>query len=218
VASSGASGIELRFNIILWNARDAAAALVRQGDECQVPIILSAVSLESFFNELQHQLEAPLIGACGDPTLETLAGVLGELEDNRGSMRSKVRLAYFVLTQSSLPKGEQKFQDLELLIRLRDALVHAKPATFDMQEPHLGSNFKLVRALSSRHLIPSGSEHEPHVWTHHALTPSVARWSFNTALSNIGELLNILSPDQPTRQTFESVLASMTPLEVELAA
>jgi len=217
MASRGASGIELRFNIILWNARGAAEALRRPEDECQVPIILSAVSLESFFNEFQNQLEAPLVGARGDPTLETLAGVLGDLEENRCSLRLKIRLAYFVLTHRSLPMGGQHFQDLDLLFRLRDGLVHAKPATFDMEEPERGYNFNLVRALSSRHLIPSGSECEPHAWTRHALTPAVARWSFNTALSTVRDFLNLLAPNQFTRQTFESVLDGMAPLAIELA-
>ena len=177
MATHYGKGAEFRSQLILFDARQAATSPPTRNDECaQVPIILSAVAVEAFFHELCWLLDGNVLRARGDATLETLKDTLQELESSRSPIRTKYLLTHFLLSGKSVSKGTPPYQDFDLLLRLRDALVHPKVATFDMASPEKSEGFKLVRALASRSLIPTNSEQSGLVWTRTALVPSVARW------------------------------------------
>lgn len=165
---------------------------IESGDgEPLLSILLAALSVEAFFNDLEYLLNK-IDFARSSPALDALGTSLSEIEDVKGSTRSKIRISYLVLNGRSFDKGAQPYQDLDLLIRLRDALVHSKPVIVDYEQPRESSNFGIVRGLSSRKLIPKGSEHGPKGWRTQALVPSVARWSFNVALASCRVIVSSL--------------------------
>lgn len=175
----------MRAGGLLSSARRLAEAAGDGSVDVEVSILFSAISLEAFFNELQFFLAKMTSTDAGFPVLSTLGSALAELEESRASLRLKFQITSLLLTGDTVEKGSNPFQDLSLLISIRDALVHPRPAAWDMSDPSKSSNANLIRACSSRRLIPSSAEKDPKPWTQHVLIPIVACWSYNTALRTI---------------------------------
>jgi hypothetical protein len=81
------------------------------------------------------------------PKLEALATIISEVEACRGSVRLKFQWAMQIVTGSPFDKGAQPFQDFDLLIALRDMVVHLKPEHISDEPP------ALARRLQKRGLI-----------------------------------------------------------------
>jgi len=205
VATHYGKGAEFQSNVILGSAHYSATVLRPCSDDARVPVILSAVAIEAFFHELCWILDRNVLGARGDASLETLKETLVDLEGSRAPLRTKIRISHFLLSGEHLAKGHGEYQDLDLLIRMRDAMVHPKVPTFDLGNPKEKLGYKLVRELAARRLIPANSENSGHAWTRDALVEPVAKWSVNVARGGILALVRKLPEGHETRSTFESL-------------
>jgi hypothetical protein len=184
-------GAIYRANTILGSAVDLARAIDGPSASCQVPVILSAVFIEAFFNELEHEATT-MKSAGGDARLEVLGLLLGDLEDSHASIRLKLQLSYFALTNTYPSRGTQPFQDFDLLVRLRDALVHPKTALLDYKAPKKSSNASLLAGLASRRLIDPPADDSPPDWFKEAMVPAVASWACGTAFSVAQAVIDVL--------------------------
>ncbi len=77
----------------------------------------------AFFNDLaehagRHDDEA---------AAAALGGALETIEESRGTVRLKFLVAVLALTGKPADKGGQPYQDLTVLFRVRDEIVHCKP-------------------------------------------------------------------------------------------
>jgi hypothetical protein len=162
---------------------------ISQGDEKSLQehrsyvtaAILSAVTyLESSINELYHEAEN------GDQT--TLQGLDGRAfqmldqfwrEIERASILHKYQTALLVAGKSRFDQGNQPYQDVDSLIKLRDALVHYKPEWNDEQGRHQNLQERLERRFKPNPLLPSGSLWFPHL----CLGAACAEWAVDVASS-----------------------------------
>jgi len=159
-------------------------------------VILSVAALEGFINELTEysRWQNPEWGKWGS--------ILDEAEQIHSPIKLKYLLTAYGLGKS-FDKGAPPYQDFELLIDLRNALVHPK------QETRLKDNtFKtskrmqkvLERVLGGAIYNTRFQHHQPG-YNEICSTP-IAKWACNTASKMIHAILERL-PDGGTKEVFE---------------
>jgi hypothetical protein len=174
-------------------------------EEALVSIVVAAISLEAFINEFGGiaALLATLEGAPGWVT--TLAEVLDEAENNRASITSKFQLAMLVISGRPFNRSAAPFQDFDLLVRLRNEIVHLKPyeTVEETQEGDLitseptiikrlagtgalGTHPLLDEAVSAGHAVSSN-------WIDRVSTKAMSRWACNAVAGIVKGLINALS-------------------------
>ena len=172
--------------------------------EALVSNVLGAISLEAFINEFggTAAIHATLEGAPGWVT--TLAEVLGEAENNRATITSKFQLAMLVVSGRPFNRSAAPFQDFDLLVRLRNEIVHLKPyetveetqeGDLITREPSiikrlagtgaLGIHPLLEEAVSAGRAVSSN-------WIDHVSTKAMSRWACNSAAGIVKGLINAL--------------------------
>jgi hypothetical protein len=151
-------------------------------DDALVAILFSAASLEAQLMELAHIATATEMSRATDSLrLQALSDILEELEEAKASVQAKYRVARRILLGTGYDKGAHPFQDFQILIRLRNAIVHLKPEHIT-PEP-----LEIVKALISRGLCESEDGARSSL-VHQVGTRAVARWACNTAVDMIHSL------------------------------
>ena len=130
-------------NSLLRVAKKAHAALddgrplkkPGNSEEGLTAIVFAAAAFEAFLNELS-EVASGTGGTAGtdEPRVALLAEVLAEAEESKASTRLKYFLAGSVLQGRPFDRGNQPWQDLDLLLRLRDAVIHLQPTRFSLKE------------------------------------------------------------------------------------
>lgn len=88
-------------------------------------IVMSVIAIEAFINEVT---ELALESRDLDPDIvKSLGRVLKESEASNASLKLKYMLTYQVLSGQTYDASKEPFQDMHLLIELRNAIVHYKP-------------------------------------------------------------------------------------------
>lgn len=186
------------FSIALKSA-DSITVGKRNGHQraALVSLVFAVVSLEAFFNEAVELANMALISerafiADGvtpkspEPeVVDAFVQLMTDAEKARASLESKFLLANWLLTGKSHDRGAQPYQDLSLLLRVRNQLVHFKPNDiFTEQEvtPEILSHSRnpAIVQLRSKHVLAddivglSG-------WTAWVETKAMAKWACDVA-------------------------------------
>lgn len=183
----------LHHNYFLVAARGAAS---QGGPHSAVTaIVFAALAIEALVNEIAEivMLYAP------HPKWSALAELLENAEHERASIELKWYLAVHGLSGQTPDKGAQPFQDLKLLFRLRNQIVHPRPETAFLlddkaDQPRVPS---LVSAFVARGIIPPPENEFGQLAGHtgYVRTPEVAQWAIKTAESCRDHLFS--SPTDP---------------------
>jgi hypothetical protein len=159
-------------------------------------IVFSAATLEAFINEaamLAAQRPNPHFSPTPPPSVRIFADLLDEVERSRGSIQLKFLLAKSIFTGESYNKGTQPYQDFDLLIRLRNELVHLRPKENFEFNPESGMSVKpapIIEKLRSRNIL---AEHLPNASLILLVsTRASARWACNTAAAMIQSVLEFI--------------------------
>lgn len=193
--------------------KPAASDVEPDQRDALVAIVFSAATLEAFINEaialasslMQSwtQISAQVHGhKVTDPVVERFYTLLHEADDDRMALGLKYNLASIAFTGKPFVKGEQPYQDFELLITLRNWIVHLKsrdqfyvsgPATgeYIVEPPQI-----IKEAFRSRHLIDS-TRTSKMSWTRQISTRACARWACNTASHMINHTIDLIPNPQP---------------------
>jgi hypothetical protein len=164
-------------------ARRAYERSQKAGTEAEVSIILSAVAVEAFLNEI-----ADLASSHADtPQIIDLADLLLETEKANIQPLFKLRLAFMALTGRLPSRGDALMQNVAALMSLRNALVHLKPqrvqrpAEDEAAGAHPQDFPKPILHLTNPKVIRL-PEKRPYSWRQLVSTPEVARWAYNVAV------------------------------------
>jgi hypothetical protein len=143
-----------------------------------ISIIFSAAALEGFINEVAELAADPWRGSEDEnsASIGQLATVLDEVERGRGSTRLKYQMAMVTLAQRMYPRGEQPYQDFDLLFRVRDALLHYRPEVAEFEIGGRAEDSTLVRALRSRNILSRFSTTTVAGWVSLVETRAAAKW------------------------------------------
>jgi hypothetical protein len=206
------------FGIAVDAARDIKAA-PRDGAQRKalISIVFSVVALEAFLNEITEQAEQIAAHQPAEsPEVVLFAQIMGDAEESHARLESKLTLANWILSGRKVNRGGQPYQDLVLLMRLRNDLVHTKPnkpfvwGVTTNEEAH-GA---LITKFKDKHILadgmPTGS------WTSLVQTKAVAEWSCRTAAHVVGDLCSGVVPQSDFhkvldffRKIFESHVATL---------
>jgi len=173
------------------------------GNDALVAIVFSAATLESFMSQAVFMAEE---WSHLHPKIETFAQFMGELEGREAasSLKTKYYLAHWIICGTPFERGKSPFQDFDLLIDLRNALIHLKPDKQTSEKTQ-----KLLHCLKSKNLIPdrlfpnydANAPERRSVWVRYISTDVVAKWACNTAAAMIEEFWKN-APEEEIRQFF----------------
>jgi hypothetical protein len=187
----------------------------RDVEESLTALLFAAAAFEAFVNELD-ELAAGTGGTRGveDPRIKSLAEVLGEAEESKASTRLKYLLAGVALQGTPFDRGAQPWQDLELLIRIRDSIVHLRPIRFQMGDKGFSTTGdKLIQQLRERRLLPTLPDAHVMFYLQWLAPRSVARWAVNTAVRAVMTIVAAL----PEGEFKQAVLPQYSKDFVEIA-
>jgi hypothetical protein len=194
--------------MIACEARDRAKAAARANPEVLVPdatvaLIFSAVSTESFINELANLVRLRKDGPDGpflSRQLADFADTLVQAERDHVPLTDKYLLGSEKLGRK-FDKGKPPFQDFKLLVKLRNDHVHLHPWYDAWLRDPTGAPPRdapkhvqtlLRRKDLTRKLRPKTNM----AWVNRLQTPEMAAWVCDTAKAIIQAVLALI-PDDP---------------------
>jgi hypothetical protein len=153
-----------------------------------VAIAFSAIGLEAFVNEIIERLSWPAYP--DEPAelvhLRTMA-VASELASRSTSLAIRVQVIYAAMTGQTFDRARQPYQDFDLLISLRNAVVHDRPEEIEHNADggREGPPSSIVRRrLVSRGVVDPTDESQVAHGSWMTLTdPRVAAWALLTAVA-----------------------------------
>lgn len=184
---------------IAWDAVGRIPADRQDHDGAQtdalVALVFAALAVEGFVNELGELVADEFYwDSRVTPNLSGLAHAFAAVETERGSLELKLHVIRIALQGSSWPPGEAPFQDLVLLVRLRNALVHLKldvrSGTTD--SPEAGPPLSVVTQLRSKNILAHDQDPKAATWTLAVSTRAAARWGCNVVGSMVQETIRLV--------------------------
>ena len=175
-------------------AKKAYERSLTDDTESFVSITLSAMALECYINDFAHQSSSEML-RIGVKPLQDVNYVLGVLENSKSSLITKIETIHYLLTENELDRGDSRHQELSMLVRLRNELVHRKPEStgeWGVDENQTFEPHKFVKFFSDRGVIEKPSSESPPTWSQYLNKPEVAKWAYNTVVSIIHEIVSIL--------------------------
>jgi hypothetical protein len=178
------------FHVLAKNAYERTASAESDRTPYQhdalTAIILSVVSLEAFIGELEvaARFFAPHSPEACRNRGRGLADALELIEEGRGQLALKFQIAKFILTGTPYVTGAKPYQDFDLLLDVRNRLIHPKP--FSVSPDESGSAIdplkKFLDSLRSLGIIAESPREKVVApvctWVQ---TRAAARWACNTA-------------------------------------
>lgn len=179
------------------------------GSDPLIAIVFATAAMEGFINEVFELASEPgdLLRLLGDPpehkSVAALAGLAKALEQASSPIPLKFMLAKIALSGEPYDKGSPPYQDFELLIKVRNCLVHLRPLDkFKMP----GNNDvtgkptprvavpRFMKGLRTKNvLVETDATTFPNSF-YEICTPAMARWACNTASAMVQSIVQIV-PD-----------------------
>jgi len=176
---SHSSGVLFRTAIQAYERIDS---IDRGQNDSVVAILMSAAALEAYINELGDKCSYFISSKeLYNPILGQLAYILSELENTKESTRLKIKFIKYTLTNKSIDKANQLYEDMELLFRIRNAIIHLKPSN-DMKKD------KIIKSLETKKIIEKIKDKPIMSWLSNISTKSVAKWAINTVVDLVEDI------------------------------
>lgn len=174
-------------------ARDEYHRSIADDVESEAVIIFSALAVEAFLNDLVGLAQFHVKDDAPE-TLKAFAAIMPDLDEQRVQIRARFLTAAYILSGKSPDKGSKLIQNLELLIRLRNELVHTKPEPIpDLDNSQkINTPHKLIKPLMDQGVIQLNPPLSPAFWRRWISCPDVAAWSFNVAVCACKHLVALL--------------------------
>jgi len=182
----------------------ASTRAVTEPREALTAIILSAIAVEAFFNDVVEILGSNI--ATGKAAgLEDIISVCDVLEENRVALFVRLHVAHQLLTHTPLPDGQSPLEDFRLLMTLRNKLVHKKPETSMIlpTTPDM-ENADLVRSLVKRGVIEELPQYNFPMLSSYLAAPGVGAWAYDTA-KGVAHFLIAMIPPGDAREAVVSL-------------
>jgi len=183
-------------------ARGAASQASLAGSKAQgdarIAVVFAFIALEAFINELaDFANETP-----ADTPLAIFGSRMKDLNDAGASIGVRFQLAKWILSKEPFDTEGQPYQDFQLLIQLRNTIVHLPPdkTARDSSQP-LVDSLKFLEALRQKGLARD-SHDAVASFLAEVSTPEMARWACDTAAAMVRSIVEVLPaladvPDVP---------------------
>jgi hypothetical protein len=180
-------------NSVLFDVAVNAALKInaphREGGEnnALVSVAFSIITLEAFLNEtIEIARNAASLGT-SNPIVSLFVHVMNAME--RSSLEDKFGAASVLLEGKPVDFGAAPYQDLSLLVSLRNELVHFKPNPRITYRPNYQPvREKLLKQLKSKNILAEEVQYAEG-WLFHVSTRALAEWACKTAGSVIEDFM-----------------------------
>lgn len=152
--------------------------------------IMTATALEAFINEVCLGPTSKMINKAAIP--------LEMVEDME--IRRKYYLLPLLLWGRTFDRGAQPYQDFDILMRLRNALVHYKMKSFAGSETPKYFQWLRDKGL----LITTGKLDADYAWLHQLSNSKAALWAYNTTCQMANKLIEF--GDETTKTLWRGML------------
>lgn len=174
-------------------------------DDALVAVILCAATVEVFINDVigvARFLCSENDGTQEPPEIQNFVAILEEVKETQGSVELKYTLAKTLLSGRPYNKGTNPCQDFIKLIKLRNSLIHLKPAEFESADDGeiKGKEPPVVKGLP-KHLL---CDKKTVSWIGKINNRAVARWACNTTVSMVLSFVDCV-PSSKLRQNLEQI-------------
>jgi hypothetical protein len=152
------------------------------------------MSIETFMNELVFHA-TQFVSRKPAPPLQAFADVLTEMEESKAQIKTKIQMGKYILTGEPFDKGKNPYQDFDLLVNLRNEIMHQKAheeLVFDEQGSEKISKRKILKPFEDRKLLGKilyeGQEAQLN-WLSEISTRAMAVWACNAAAGMLNAML-----------------------------
>ncbi len=163
-----------------------------------VSIVLAAASCEAFIQEIAEMAssEAADMAYGGGvqrisqdpPQISAFADVAAEIDLSHGPTTLKFLLAKLIFSGKAFDKGALPYQDFELLLALRNSVMHLKFDRISITPVRVQFP-PIITRLRSKNILATLPENDEAVsWIRLVSTPAVARWACNTAATMVATI------------------------------
>jgi hypothetical protein len=160
-----------------------------------ISIVFAAAAGEAFISEIGELAQsAGVLGVGSEPReVQSVARVLSEVEDARGTTNLKFLLAKLALAGEPFDKGTNPYQDFAILIEVRNSLMHLKFDRIELVKTNELSirHPPVITKLRSKNVLADveGGENTVTSWLLKISTPAVARWSCNATAAIVKDIV-----------------------------
>lgn len=178
---------------LLRIARKGVNRSKREHDQAVVAILFSAAAVEGFLNDVME-----FSGFIeDDDRLKALHDLLVEAEDQKAQVAFKFQLTNLVLKGTRLNRGDRVSQELELLFKLRNSLIHMRPdrgeATLFTQKR---KRHPAADQLVSRGVITAMQAEHARSWVELVSCHAVAKWAYDAATHIAVTIFDLIESDR----------------------
>jgi len=174
-------------------------------------VIFSAMAAEAFLNDFAEMADF-LSQPENLPEVRAAREIILGLERQRAGVRRKYRSVYKSLYGQDLPTTEPWWCDYDLLVNLRNELVHAK---VDIAAPDYPERVQtLVAELEKRHLVKWGPPSDWRIALDEWEKPSA--WAFETVKTLVTIILNGVPPCRFRDSYVEPILGPHSTLNMPI--
>lgn len=177
-----------------------------------VAVVFSAAALEAFINEVGGIAEGLIQRfVTHDPdSVKQYAALWKEVERLQKSISFEYLLASTAFSGQPYDKGTGPYQDFELLIKLRNALVSFEP---DHVELTPGPP-KIIKTLRSKNILAEPQPGENgNSWITLIMTRAVARWACNTSANLVRSVLEFVPESVLKKVLLKETVIFFQPLD-----
>lgn len=177
-----------------------------------IAVVFSVITLEAFINEVAQLAAREARRKGNPPSVAAFADLTDEIEESRGSLGLKFCVARHLFAGHPYDKGSQPYQDFDLLIDLRHALIHWKPREKFEPDGKGGLAVKppdIVGRLRAKNILAELEAGQFIAWIS---TRAVARWACNTAAAMVRSIAEVI-PDSPFKEEVRSYGKIISPVK-----
>jgi hypothetical protein len=168
-------------------------------NDALVAIVFAVLAIEAFANEFGELVADEFYwDPRVTPDLSGLATAYGAVERERGSLELKLQVVRIALQGGPWPSGQGAFQELALLLRLRNALVHLKldVRMADTDSADAGPPPALLNQLRSTNILADDHDAKGATWTRAVSTRASGRWACNVVARMVEETIGLVPPSE----------------------
>ena len=178
---------------LLSVARKAVNRSKTERDQAIVAVLFASAAVEGCINDIMD-----FSGFISDePETRMLHDLLVEAEQQRAQIALKLQIIGAVLRRTPLKRGEQLYQDFELLFRLRNSLVHMRPDRGESDLfSHKRKSHKPSDDLISRGVIRKKDAEDATNWLDLISTYDVAQWAYDAAVRIALDIFAMISSER----------------------
>jgi hypothetical protein len=169
-------------------------------DDVLVAILFSVAALEALVSDVACVASLPAVHGQRDVVCEQLKSQLNEQSTvepgNIFELSRKIKAYFRITTGRDDVLGRQPFQDLSLLVALRNAIVHHVPEKTVLVagvRDRDDDSEMLLKRLEARQIIKLNADDAERRWTSIISTYNVALWAASTA-AQVGREMSAAAP------------------------